>query len=592
MSSWRLWSPGGTPSPIKGGASILQPASVRQYVRPQTAGQREAAAGRTHARQTIMGEMSFDDTRAAGRASRHPLMARGVDQRRPGPSSPNNNSNNNNSNNNSQSSLSSSLALSRTRPQAELGTDLELMPSSPIRLRRPVPLQQRVTFTRCTNAWCCERVPSKLLAEHAAVCREWNEEEAAERQRTAAVRRRTQVALARRASVARHSEEDAELIGALLRAQEHEMVARWQMQEEAVVAAAAAAKAAGRTGKRPGSQQSSQAAGRKGKRGPGGAGGREESSASDDDHDDVDDDDDEDGSDDGGGASDGGAAVAGGAAGMGDEEPRPGSQHSSQAAGTGDEEPRPGGRLKHDGRVWLRHGHPKPWRSWRLKPARCSLERHKALDRAKADPEPRDGAPHVDHSECAGHDVTPGGVGARLFTLKRSLLRQRMRHADRIEPFARSRARGETVHACPGCGEAVPSHKAPAHLAKECAGRPLRCDNTPSCGHTVRAADMPSHRAACVLRKKIAEMAEAEAERRERNRTCKPCGSFRFPSERDAIYHATYDCPFRLVECLDPGCGKRVPEHLLPEHRRTECRPARKRALLAGAWMAGWSRKQ
>ena len=563
--SWQ-WSPNGTPSPIKGGASILQPAGVRQYVRPQTAGQREAASGRAHARQTIMGEMSFDDTRAAGRAARHPLMGgRGA------PGSSHNNSNNNNKS--QSSSSSSSLSVSRTRPQAELGTDLELMPSSPIRLRRPVPLQQRVTFTRCTNAWCRERVPSRLLAEHEAVCREWNEAEAAERRRTAAVRRRTQVALARRASTARHDEEDAELIEALLRTQEHEMVARWQVEEEAV-AAAAAAKA--------------KAAGRKGQRGTGAAGGCEKSSASDDDDDDGSDDDDggDDGSDDDDDDDDGDGGSGGGSESSGARAAAGG------AAGLGDQEPRPGGRLKHGGRVWLRHGHPKPWRSWRLKPARCSLERHKALDRAKADPAPRDGAPHVDHSACAGHDVTPGGAGARLFTLKRSLLRQRMRHADRIEPFARSRARGETVHACPGCGEAVPSHKAPAHLAKECAGRPLRCDNTPSCGHTVRAADMPAHRAACVLRKKIAEMAEAEAGRRERNRTCAPCGSFRFPSERDAIYHATYDCPFRLVECLDPGCGKRVPEHLLPEHRRTDCRPARKRALLAGTWMAGWSRKQ
>ena len=75
--------------------------------------------------------------------------------------------------------------------------------------------------------------------------------------------------------------------------------------------------------------------------------------------------------------------------------------------------------MKHDGRIWLKYGHDKPWRSWRRRPTPFTMERAAQLDQAIAHPKPRKMAAHICHSERVGRAAGSCSAGSRaLFDLR------------------------------------------------------------------------------------------------------------------------------------------------------------------------------
>lgn len=56
--------------------------------------------------------------------------------------------------------------------------------------------------------------------------------------------------------------------------------------------------------------------------------------------------------------------------------------------------------------------------------------------------------------------------------------------------------------------------------------------------------------------------------------------------------HRAEECPFRVVECVEPGCGAQVPATGpgLVQHREHECPPAQRRAELASRSKVGRER--
>eukprot|EP00937_MAST-01D_sp_MAST-1D-sp2_P000774 g774.t1 len=511
---------------------------------------------------------------------------------------------------------------------------MKLMPSSPA--RQPQVKRERVKFVLCPNEWCNERLPQQRLREHQVVCRQMHEEES----RRLHTKRQTQARMTmhrvNQATQNSGARADAVDLDELLRAQEHEMVARWSAQAEAAAAGTQGGRGAGASLMLGGGAQLSPIrasaanssapalacvpcepplgsvaqsrvflsppaasatstpaqAGARWSRRPHTSG------------------------DSAGGGFRGRTFVHGGgepllattrhAAGdvpilarprqHGPEaEAEVGTANTGEAAATDASARVDGGgggptahgaqRGKHRGKEWLAFGHPKPWRKWRATPAIHDLEMQTRVDVREAEPSLRAGArsEHVDHSAVVGSaaaSVAQSHVNMRVFGIKQLLQRSRTNLLRWQEPFARVRGAGEKLAVCPGCGQLVAAADALAHETYECPGREMRCDAVPSCGATFRFDQREQHRRECPARAQRETLFQRARLRAAARKMCaNGCGAV-FGCERDALFHAQYDCPARLVTCPERACGAQVRLCDLAEHRRTECVPVQRRAEL------------